>query len=271
GNAPHVSRLTPHVSRLTPHATRNTQYAIHGLLLFSLLLYLFWLLGVAQSKLLMQTRLLFPAFPAFALLAAIAYERLSALDMPQFSLQRFTRLVVLLVLGLTALGYAIGFASSSALAYLVGAESRAAYLTRHLGEYGAAMQFINTQLPREARILFLWEPRVYYAERAAQPDSILDAGAHWRWQYRDVDAIAAEWRARGYTHVLLSRAGLDFILQSGYDPVSLDDARALEELLARYATLVYGKTSLQIVMREGKPAVSNADKESYAIYRLDTR
>jgi 4-amino-4-deoxy-L-arabinose transferase-like glycosyltransferase len=265
------SSVIGHRSSVSGHAIRYTQYAVRTLVLFVFVLYLFWLLGVAQSKLLMQTRLLFPAFPAFALLAAIAYERLSALDVPQFSLQRFTRLVVLLILGLTALGYAIGFASSGALGYLVGAESRAAYLVRSLGEYGATIRFVNTQLPRDARVLFLWEPRVYYAERAAQPDSILDAWAHLRWQYRDVDAIAAELRARGYTHIVLSRAGLDFILQSGYDPVSLDDARALEELLARDAKQVYGKTSLQIVVREGKPAVLNANEDAYAIYRLDSR
>jgi len=259
-NTPHASRFTHHVSRLTPHAS---------LALFTLILYLFWLIGVAQSKLLMQTRLLFPAFPAFALLAALAYERLSAFDLQQFSLQRFTRLVMLLVLGLTALGYAIGFASSGTLAYLVGAESRAAYLARQLGAYDAALRFVNTQLPRDARVLFLWEPRSYHAVRATQPDAILDAWAHWRWRSSDTATIADEWRARGYTHVLLNRAGLDYILQSGYDPISLADVRVLQELLAR-ADQVYGKTPLQIVTREGKPAVLNAAEDAYAIYRLDT-
>jgi hypothetical protein len=146
------SRFKVQDSRNTQHVSRNTQYVT--LTLFTLLLYLFWLIGVAQSKLLMQTRLLFPAFPAFALLAALAYERLSAFDLQQFSLQRFTRLVMLLVLGLTALGYAIGFASSGTLAYLVGAESRAAYLARQLGAYDAALRFVNTQLPRDARVIF---------------------------------------------------------------------------------------------------------------------
>jgi hypothetical protein len=262
------SRFEVQDSRTMHHASRNTQYAIRDLFLFSSILYLFWLLGVAQSKLLMQTRLLFPAFPAFALLAALAYERLSAFDLPQFSLQRFARLVMLLVFGLTALGYAIGFASGGTFAYLVGVESREAYLARHLGAYGAALRFINTELPRDARIVFLWEPRSYYAARATQPDAILDAWTHLRWQYHDSATIAAELRARGYTHVLLHRAGLDYFLQSGYDPISLDDVRALEELLAR-ADQVYGKTPLQIVTREGKPAVLNAAEDAYAIYALD--
>lgn len=263
--------LADDTMRNAQFAIRYSPFAIRHLLFFSIALYLFWLWGVAQSKLLMQTRLLFPAFPAFAILAAIAFERLRALDLPQFSLQRFTRLVVLLVLGLTALNYAIGFASSSALAYLVGAESRAAYLRRNLGDYGAALRFINTALPRDARVLFLWEPRVYYAERAAQPDSILDAWTHWRWQHRDVDAIAAELRGRAYTHLLLNRAGLDFILQTGYDPLSLDDLRGLEEFTARHLEQVYGKTPLRIITREGKPRVLNADQDAYAIYRLDAR
>jgi hypothetical protein len=255
-------------SQVTNSELRTLNFEFRDLILFSSALCFFWLCGVAGSTLLMQTRLLFPAFPAFALLAAVAFERLDALDLPQFSLQRFARLVLLLVFGLTALGYAIGFASGSALGYLAGAESREAYLARNLGDYYAAMKFINTSLPNDARVFFLWEPRSYYADRAAQPDAILDAWTHLRWQYRDADSIAVALRERGYTHVLLSRAGLDFMLQTGNDPISLEDTRALEEFAPRYLRQVYGKTTLQIITREGKPAVLNAADDPYAVYEI---
>ncbi len=252
----------------TQHATHNTHHVLRDLLLFALCLYLFWLFGVAGSALLIQTRLLFPAFPVFALLAAVALDRLAAFDLPQFSLARFARLVVLSVCGLTALSYALGFASDGALGYLAGAESRDAYLTRHLGGYYAALKFVNANLPKEARVLFLWEPRSYYADRAAQPDAILDAWAHLHWQYDDADSIAVVLRERGYTHVLLSRAGLDFMLQTGNDPISPEDIRALEEFASRHLHLVYGKTPLQITIRNGKPAVLNASEEPYAVYEI---
>jgi len=252
-------------SRLTSHASRITFYALCA---FSLLLYLFWLAGVAESKLLMQTRLLFPAFPALALVAAAAYDRLAALDLPQFSIQRFARLVIALVLGLTVSSQALNLASDNALAYLAGFESREAYLTRHLDGYYAAIQFVNANLPANARVYFLWEPRSYYAERAVQPDAILDAWAHLRWQYHDVDSIAAALRERGYTHLLLSRSGLDFMLQTGNDPITLDDARALEALAARHLRQIYGKTPLETVTRNDKPAVLGAADAPYAIYEI---
>jgi 4-amino-4-deoxy-L-arabinose transferase-like glycosyltransferase len=253
---------TPHTSRLPFHVSRN-------LLFFSFCLYLFWLFGVASSKLLLQTRLLFPAFPALSLLGAIAFERLDALDLPQFSLQRFARLVMLLIFGLTGLSYALDFASSDALKYLAGAVPRDAYLTRHLGGYYVALKFVNANLPKDARVFFLWEPRSYYAERSSQPDAILDAWAHLRWRYRDADSIAAALRARGYTHVFLSRAGLDFMLQTGDDPISLEDVQVLEEFAARHLRQEYGKAPLRIITRAGKPGVLDAVDDPYAIYRLD--
>jgi hypothetical protein len=248
---------------------RIANYEFSSLLLFSLILYLFWLFGIAGSKLLLQTRLLFPAFPAFALLGAVAFYRLDALDLPQFSLRHFARLVMLVIFGLTTLSYTLGFASSDALNYLAGAMSRDAYLTRHLGDYYAALKFANTHLPPNARMFFLWEPRSYYAERSAQPDAILDAWAHLCWQYRDADAIAAILRARGYTHVFLSRAGLDFMLQTGDDPILLEDVQVLEEFAARHLRQVYGKAPLRIITRAGKPGVLDAVDDPYAIYRLD--
>jgi 4-amino-4-deoxy-L-arabinose transferase-like glycosyltransferase len=241
--------------------------ALRDVLIFSAMLYAFWLVGIAESKLLLQTRLLFPAFPLFALAAAVAFERLDALALSQFSLQRFARLLVLLVLALTALGYCIGVASGNALAYLVGAESRDAYLARHLGGYYAAMQFVN-ELPAASKVLFLWEPRSYYARRVVQPDAILDAFAHRRATLRDADSIAAALRSEGYTHILLSRGGLDYILQTGYDSITLEDAQVLQELLSRHAKPVYGKTPFEIVARENKPALRGAAEEPYAIYEL---
>ena len=160
-------------------------------MIFALVLYLFWLVGLAESKLLWQTRLLFPAFPVLALGAAVACDQLKAFDLPQFSIRRFARLVIVLVLGMTAFQYVVSFAGSDTLMYLSGAETRDAFMVRNLGAYQTVVKYVNDRLPANSNILFLWEPRSYYVQRNVQPDVILDALAHLRWQYHDPDAIAA--------------------------------------------------------------------------------
>ncbi|MCI0477262.1 MAG: hypothetical protein L0Y55_13520, partial [Anaerolineales bacterium] len=227
-----------------------------------------WLVGVAQSQLLWQTRLLFPAFPVLALLAGEAFERLARLEAPQFSVQRFTMLVVGLVLALTAFSYALAFAGDSPFAYIAGFESRRAYLTRALGSYYAAAEFVNSTLPKDARVLFLWETRPYYFQRAVDEDAILDRWARLRFRFGDADSIAAGLRERGYTHVLLYRAGLDLILQTGNDPIQIEDTRTFEEFTTRNLRLMYGKTPLRIITLNRKLALDGAADDPYAVYEI---
>ena len=232
-------------------------------------LYVVWLVGVAQSKLLLQTRLLFPAFPALALLAGEVFERLVRLRLPYFSVQRFTMLVVGLVLALTAFSYALAVAGDSPFAYFAGSESRRAYLTRTLGSYYTTAEFVNDTLPQDARIVFLWETRPYYFQRPVMEDAILDRWAHLRFRFGDADSIARDLRRAGYTHILLYRAGLSEMLQSGQDPTTLDDAQTLQDLLARYTRQIYGASSFSIEMHAGKPALANALNDPYAVYAIN--
>lgn len=247
---------------------RVRERVVRDLVVFGAVLYVFWLVGLAESKLLLQTRLLLPAFPLFAVAAAVAFDRLELLALAQFSLQRFARLVLVLVLGLTAAGYVIGLASSDTLQYLSGVESRNAYLHRHLDGYYDAMQFVNTTLPANSKTLFLWEPRSYYAQPFVQPDVLLDTWRDLRFHYGDAAGIAAALKREGYTHVLLSRAGLDYMLQSGYDPITSDDVNDLTQTAARYLRQIYGKTPLDVVAREGKPGLVDAEADPYAVYAI---
>ena len=194
---------------------------------------------------------------------------LSLDDLPQFSLQRFARLLVLLVLGLTAFNYAMGFASDNVFAYLSGFESRDTYLAGTLGGYYKAIQYVNT-LPPSSQTLFLWEPRSYYARRNVQPDAILDAFAHLDSQFHDADSLTAALRQQGYTHILLSRIGLDYLLQTAYDPIATADTQLLQEMTARYWKQVYGNTPFEIVTRDGVPALLNASDDQYAVYEIES-
>ncbi len=241
--------------------------ALRDILVFAGILYVFWLVGIAGSKLLLQTRLLFAAFPMLALGAAVSLEQLGVLNLKGFSLHRFARLVVMLVVGVTAISYLFNFSSNDLFNYLSGAESRQAFLARHLSDYNGAVQFINAQLKPTDKVLFLWEPRSYYVQRAVQPDTILDVLPHLRWRYHNADAIITALRAEGFTHVLLDRQGLNYLLQTGYDPITDEDIQTLKDMRV-YLHQVYGRVPLEIASRESTPSVVGAESDRYAIYEI---
>ena len=68
---------------------RNGISSIPPLLIFSGILYAFWLFGVGVSKLLWQTRFLFPAFPALAIAAGVALDSVSRIGLGQVLARAF--------------------------------------------------------------------------------------------------------------------------------------------------------------------------------------
>jgi hypothetical protein len=221
--------------KIAPEERRVIGYA----LLVCLIQYLFWLYGVAQSALLLQTRLLFPIFPLLALLAGYTLDKLALLTRRAFSLQWFVTTVLLLALGLNAVSSALHFISDSPLPYLTGFESQESYLTRHLGLYYTTVVHINENLPPSAKILFLWEPRSYYCQRDCWPDAILDKFKHLTYKYWDAEGIAEYLHREGVTHLLLYRTGLEHILEARFDPITPDDMATLSALQEDYLRLIH--------------------------------
>jgi hypothetical protein len=191
------------------------------LLIYALAQFVFWTLGVIWSHSLWQSRLLLPGLVALAPVVGWLWSELPGFDLPQLSLSRFANVVIGLTLALTLIDTGLMTLKINPLSYLVGAETRDEYLTRRLGAYYAAMQQINATLPPQAVILFLWEPRSYYCQRDCRPDSILDEFPHMVYQYGSADAIAHAWRQAGVTHVLIHRAGLNFVLSESPETVDI--------------------------------------------------
>ncbi len=208
-------------------------------LLVCLIQYLFWLYGVAQSALLVQTRLLFPIFALLALLAGYTVDKLALLTRRAFSLQWFVTTVLLLALGLNAVSSALHFISDSPLPYLTGFESKESYLTRHLGLYYTTVVHINENLSPSAKILFLWEPRSYYCQRDCWPDALLDKFKHLTYKYHDAEGIAEYLHREGVTHLLLSQTGLEYILEARFDPITPDDVTTLTTLQEGHLRLIH--------------------------------
>jgi hypothetical protein len=208
-------------------------------LLVCLIQYLFWLYGVAQSALLVQTRLLFPIFALLTLLAGYTVDKLALLTRQAFSLQWFVTTVLLFALALNAVSSALHFISDSPLPYLTGFESKESYLTRHLGLYYTTVVHINENLPPSAKILFLWEPRSYYCQRDCWPDALLDKFKHLTYKYHDAEGIAEYLHREGVTHMLLCQTGLEHILKAQFDPITPDDVATLTALQEDYLRLIH--------------------------------
>lgn len=222
-------------------AVRQTSRVLRPLLVFSGILYGVWLLGLAESKLLWQSRLLFPAFPALAIAAGTGLETLSDFRLPQFSLSRFARLLTGIVLGLTLLGQTLDLISLDPFSYLTGFQTRNEYLAERLTPIGYydAMRSL-APLPATSKVLFLWEPRSYYADTAAKvvPDALLDRFGDLVFRYGEPESILSYLRAQGYTHILLNRSGLNYYASTQYDPITPRQVATLDQLLAQDFRLV---------------------------------
>jgi 4-amino-4-deoxy-L-arabinose transferase-like glycosyltransferase len=243
---------------------------LRAVFVFSSILFFFWLVGIAASRSLIQTRLLFPAFPGLAILTGVSIDYLPNLDLPRFSTAHFAKMGVALVLALTLVSQGLGFLAADPLPYLAGLQTRDAYLASRLGPgYWDAMQFIGRL--QGAKVLFLWEPRGYYVPNSTQvqTDEILDNFRDLRHQYHDAPAIARALNKEGYEYILLARWGLDFELRDKYSGMSADDVEILSALTGSYAVQVYGAASLDHSSSpSGQVSLQNVDRDPYAVYRL---
>ena len=210
-------------------------------LIFFGVCYLLWLVGLARSALLFQSRLLLPAFGAAAVLGGVALDRLSLLRRPQLAIDWLIRVAIAIALALLLYTQVGQFAQANPLPVLLGQESSHDYLARRLGAYQLVMDTLMT-LPPGSNVVFLWEPRSYGCLTSGgeslqagqsitcQPDALLDRFLHLTYLYSNADAIAEYWRSQGITHILLFEEGKQIILTAGFDPITPRDLVILSEL-----------------------------------------
>ncbi|MBN1811554.1 MAG: glycosyltransferase family 39 protein [Anaerolineae bacterium] len=213
---------------------------LRAVLVFCGVLYGFWLWGVARSALLIQTRLLFPAFGLLALIVGVAVEGLGKLPQRPVNLSWVVRAVVIGVLVLTLVSTFLFAMQERPLRVLFGFEAEEDFLSRRLGWYRVAVNTINQELPSDAVVLFLWEPRSYHCQTTCLPDALLDRWLHATQHLYGPDAaadpdgaaaaIADAWRTEGVTHVLFCQAGYDAVLAGKFDPITAEDVAVLEAL-----------------------------------------
>lgn len=211
--------------------SQRERLRVRDALIFFSVLYLFWLFGLAWSYLLMQGRLLLPAFGVLALALAAGAKALDFLPPRPLNFGWLLRAIIVLVLVLNLVEFSTDFLKQAPFKVLLGLESEEEFLARHLGWYIKAVEFINRELPEEAKVLFLWEPRSYHCTRACLPDSILDRFLHSLYLYGyDAESLISAWKEEGITHLLLYRTGLDYFVEEGFDPIGPRELEVLSRL-----------------------------------------
>jgi len=212
---------------------KREQLRVRDALIFFSFPYAFWLFGLAWSYMLSQGRLLLPAFGVLALAISAGVKALEAFPPKPINLSWVVRGAIVLVLVLNLIEFSMDFLALSPLKVIAGLESESEFLARQLGWYIKAVEFINQELPEDAVVFFLWEPRSYHCLKACLPDSLLDHFLHSLYLYGyDAKALISAWREEGATHLLLYQIGLDYLVEEGFDPIGPKELEALREVLA---------------------------------------
>jgi len=169
-----------------------------------------WAIGSQFRGLLLQTRLYFIIFPAWAVLAASGYAAIAKINSHNIRFGKLADTFIVLALIFNTF-YTIKAASvSNPMPVILNLESRASYLTRHLGGYQIAMEAVRA-LPENSQVVMLWETRGLECLPNCDPDEIIGRWYHDWSLYQNSSAILSLWKEQGYTHVLINRSGADFV------------------------------------------------------------
>ena len=195
-------------TRIRPDSAEGGSMLAIGV--FSLLSFAAWTFGVINSSGLWQARLLFPALIPFAIPMAVAWESLKEFDTSKFRISFLVNVLIVIVIALTIFENAVFVIQRNPLAVAIGAQSRERYIQRVNPSYAGLMTLID-ELPAEAQVYSLFEPRSYGLARHIQADPLLYNFAHDVYLFQTSDRIIEQWRAKHFTHVVVYERGLDLV------------------------------------------------------------
>lgn len=252
-------RIGPLFLILSPFAlwillSRSRQDSDRGLSLqaiglFSAVTFVAWTFGVINSSHLWQARLLLPGLIPFAIPTALGWDALNLFDSSKFRISFFSNVIIAVVIALTVFDNASFMLQRNPLAVAFGAQSRAGYIARVNPSYAALMRLMD-ELPENAYVYSLFEPRSYSLSRRTQPDAINYNFSQDLYLYKTPSEIIQHWRTQGYTHLLISERGLH---------LGADDSSS-QFTPARRAALLDTLAHLELV--------NQTPAKEYSIYRI---
>jgi hypothetical protein len=194
-----------------------------------------WLAGPALAYVVLvvlsqpttSLRYLLPAVVPLTLVAlhtyALGWDRL----VPARWVRVLLRATTLIVLTVTVSLMHRRLTRGRLLEHALGLTSRAAFLSSQTGAYADAVSFVNQRLPRQSRVLMLFEARGYYFRVPVLQDNGI-----MNWALLSAKAAPPDClRSTGITHVLLNRGAHDYYARRGVDvaPLRLDSFERFAE------------------------------------------
>jgi len=189
------------------------QRALLAIGLFSLVSIIAWTTGVINTAALFQTRYLFYSLIPMAIPLSIGLNSLYKLDTARLQVSFIVRFILACVVVVNLLNFSLQVIVRNPLAVAVGITSRQEYMEKRQPGYTSALSLVN-DAPQNAKIYFLFEPRSYGMNINVQPDAINANFSHNIWLYKTPEKIVESWKLQGYTHVLLSKTGAEFIFKN---------------------------------------------------------
>ncbi len=214
-------------------------------LVFFLAAWLIWAAGNRLSGYLIQTRMYFSLFPAFAVLAGLGWQAVREIHWRGARFSHLFGLAIFISLGLSTVNLSLQTIRQDSLKMAVGMMDEESYLDANLGWYAPAIRAVN-RLPEGTRVLFLYEPRGLACVPGCDPDEILDQWKVSRMHNVGDGSVLSFWKQQGYNYLLVNTAGMEF-LSDGNDPHHpAEEIAALKDLLAGIPLLETFGTSYQI-------------------------
>ena len=210
-------------ARREPNGRRSALFAIG---LFGFVSLAAWTVGVINSASLFQTRLLLPALIPLAIPLALGLNSLYRLDTSRLRVSFIVRSMLAFVVAVNLLNFSLQTLARNPLSVAIGITSRQEYLGKRQPSYAEALELMKN-VPEDAKVYFLFEPRSYGMNVQVQPDAINTNFSHDLWLNKTPENILTAWKQQGYTHILLSQPGADFIFQS--ETSSLSNEKAMLE------------------------------------------
>jgi hypothetical protein len=189
-----------------------------------------WIAAAWLSDFLIQTRLYYALFPSFALAAGSGFKQIISVRIGLVRIGRVVSALVIFVVLLILIQYCVHTIQSDTLRYLTSGSTEEEFLETNLGWYARAMKSVR-ELPKNARVLMLWEPRSLYCLPKCVPDEVIDRWKHHRMFWNEPNKILDTWRLEGFNYLLLYRYGADFVQQED-NRFLPDDWVTLDELLS---------------------------------------
>lgn len=188
----------------------SQQRTLRQLLAVAACTWLLWSVAAHFADELMRPRHWLGIFGALAVLAVAGFQSASTMHFPALRLGRVLSALVILGLVLAALNEVVEFSRANPLPVVLGSQSQDDYLDQQLGWYSPAVRAVN-QLPKDATVLFLWEPRTLYCQVTCLLDGKLENWWYLHQAGGDSAGVAGVLAAKGVTHVLLNDAGFGWI------------------------------------------------------------